>query len=117
MKAARRDPDEHPDDAKNKVLQEGKLFWLLKHQEWICQNLYDSVFFNMNTVRLSLFDFFFVCYMLRYICNWQLYCWSNFSRLTIFLEMALVSVDICLLVIEMHKEMRSVKYKSIMKYT
>lgn len=32
VKAARRDPDEVPEETKNKVLQEGKLFWLLKHQ-------------------------------------------------------------------------------------
>merc|ERR1740128_1487073 len=32
VKAARRDPDEDPEETKNKVLQEGKLFWLLKHQ-------------------------------------------------------------------------------------
>ena len=32
LKAARRDPDEDPEETKNKVLQEGKLFWLLKHQ-------------------------------------------------------------------------------------
>jgi len=32
VKAARRDPDEEPGEANKKVLQEGKLFWLLKHK-------------------------------------------------------------------------------------
>lgn len=32
VKAARRDPDEEANDTKEKVLQEGKLFWLLKHK-------------------------------------------------------------------------------------
>jgi len=32
VKAARHDPDENISDLKEKVLQEGKLFWLLKHQ-------------------------------------------------------------------------------------
>jgi mitogen-activated protein kinase kinase kinase 9 len=32
VKAARRDPDEEPGECKKKVLQEGKLFWLLKHE-------------------------------------------------------------------------------------
>jgi mitogen-activated protein kinase kinase kinase 9 len=32
VKAARRDPDEDPAEANKKVLQEGKLFWLLKHK-------------------------------------------------------------------------------------
>ncbi len=32
MKAARRDADEALDSIKERVLQEGKLFWLLKHQ-------------------------------------------------------------------------------------
>eukprot|EP00092_Neocalanus_flemingeri_P007352 GFUD01007939.1.p1 GENE.GFUD01007939.1~~GFUD01007939.1.p1 ORF type:complete len:1128 (-),score=188.67 GFUD01007939.1:37-3420(-) len=32
VKAARRDPDEVADETKEKVLQEGKLFWLLKHK-------------------------------------------------------------------------------------
>ena len=32
VKAARRDPDEDANETKEKVLQEGKLFWLLKHK-------------------------------------------------------------------------------------
>ena len=32
VKVARRDPDEEPGEANKKVLQEGKLFWLLKHK-------------------------------------------------------------------------------------
>jgi len=32
VKAARRDPDEEPGEGYKKVLQEGKLFWLLKHE-------------------------------------------------------------------------------------
>jgi len=32
VKAARRDPDEEANETKDKVLQEGKLFWLLKHK-------------------------------------------------------------------------------------
>jgi hypothetical protein len=32
VKAARRDPDEEPGECNKKVLQEGKLFWLLKHK-------------------------------------------------------------------------------------
>ncbi len=35
MKAARRDADEALDSIKERVLQEGKLFWLLKHQNII----------------------------------------------------------------------------------
>ena len=31
VKAARRDPDDDAEETKAKVLQEGKLFWLLKH--------------------------------------------------------------------------------------
>ncbi len=35
MKAARRDADEGLDSIKERVLQEGKLFWVLKHQNII----------------------------------------------------------------------------------